>query len=42
MTLGIKDFMEGLEDKVAEIPQKVDKNTDREYQRERIKKLHWF
>lgn len=31
MTLGIKDFMEGLEDKVAEIPQKVDKNTDREY-----------
>ena len=27
MTLGIKEFMEWLEDKVAEIPQKVDKNT---------------
>lgn len=31
MTLGIKKFMEGLEDKVAEIPQKVDKT-----QRQRI------
>lgn len=43
MTLGIKDFMEGLEDKVAEIPpESRQKHKDREYQRERIRKLHWF
>lgn len=35
MTLGIKDFMDGLEDKVAEIPQKVDKNTKIETIREK-------
>ena len=36
--------MEGLEDKIKEIPQKVDKrHRDIEYQRERIRKLlHWF
>ena len=35
MTLGIKEFMEGLEDKVAEIPQKADKNTKIENTREK-------
>ena len=34
MTLGIKEFMEWLEDK-AEIPQKVDKNTKIENTREK-------
>ena len=32
MTLGIKDFMEGMEDKVAEIPpESRQKHKDREY-----------
>ena len=35
MTLGIKEFMQWLEDKVAEIPQKVDKNTKIENTREK-------